>query len=136
MTQTSTATQTAGQALAAELRKSFRIGTRTHRYGKIFGARTDLHAAMIEAIETSARYPGYYSAERSAVFAAANAVAASYRKHVDGYRIDGHLAFVINGLSAYQFAALLGRMVDAGVSNVGEGEIFFDAMTREIRTAG
>lgn len=130
MTQTSTATQTAGQILAAALRQNFRIGTRTGRYGKVFG---DLHTSMIEAIENAVQLPGYYGPEKTDAFSAAWGAAMSYRKHVNGYRIDGQLAFHINGLSAYRFAALLGRMVDAGVSNAGEGEAFFSAMAREIR---
>jgi hypothetical protein len=38
-------------------------------------------------------------------------------------------------MSAYQFAALLGRMVDAGVTTTGDGEAFFTAMARDIRSA-
>lgn len=128
-------TRTTGQVLAATLRQNFAIGTRTRRYGKIFGHRTDLHTAMIEAIENANHYPGYFGPEKTAILATAFATALSYRKHVGGYRIDGMLAQHINRLSAYQFAALLGRMVDAGVTNVGEGERFFADMAREISAA-
>jgi hypothetical protein len=130
-----TKTSTAGQTLADTLRANFRIGTRTSRYGKIFGHRTDLHDAMIEAIENAVTLPGYYSPEKTDAFRAAWGAAMSYRKHVGGYRIDGTLAFHINSLTAYQFAALLGRMVDAGVTTTGDGETFFANMAREIRTA-
>lgn len=122
---------TVGQTLAATLCKIFQIGTRTRRYGKIFGCRTDLHDAMIEAIENAVQFPGYYSPEKTEVLRAAWGAALSYRKHVGGHRIDGMLITRINGLSAYQFAALLGRMVDAGVSTTGDGERFFAEMTRE-----
>ncbi len=127
-------TKTAGQTLADTLRANFNIGTRTSRYGKVFGHRTDLHNAMIEAIENAVHYPGYYNDEKTAVLHAAWGAAMSYRKHVNGYRIDGTLAYRINSLSAYQFAALLGRMVDAGVTTTGDGERFFSDMARQTHT--
>ncbi len=137
MTATATATsQSAGQILAATLRQSFRIGTRTGRYGKVFGTRTDLHNEMVEAIEHAVQLPGYYGPERTEILRTAWGAAMSYRKHVNGYRIDGQLAFHINGLSAYQFAALLGRTVDAGVTTTGDGEAFFAAMARETKAWG
>jgi hypothetical protein len=117
-----TTTPAAGKLLADTLRTTFKVGN-----------RTDLHTAMIEAVENAAQYPGYYSAEKTAILRAAWGAALSYRKHVQGYRIDGLLAQHINGLSAWQFAALLGRMAEAGVSNTGEGETFFTALAREIR---
>lgn len=125
--------KTAGQILAATLRQNFRIGTRTGRYGKLFGHRTDLHNEMVEAIENAVQLPGYYSPEKTEILRAAWGAAMSYRKHVSGHRIDGLLARHINGLSAYQFAGLLGRMVDAGVATTGDGELFFAAMARQIR---
>ncbi len=127
-------TKTAGQVLADTLRANFGIGTRTRRYGKVFGHRTDLHHAMIETIENAVQLPGYYGPEKTEVFRVAWGAAMSYRKHVGGYRIDGTLAHQINSLSAYQFAALLGRMVDAGVATTGDGERFFCDMTRAVRT--
>jgi hypothetical protein len=38
----------------------------------------------------------------------------------------------INALSPYQFCNLLGRMVDAGITNVGEGEQFFAQLRTEL----
>lgn len=130
---TATDTRTAGQALADTLRHGFRIGTRTKRYGRIFGHRVDLHAEMVEAIENAVQFPGYYGPEKTAILHAAWGAAMSYRKHYDGHRMDAVLRRRISEMSAYQFAALLGRMVDAGISNVGEGEQFFAAMAREVR---
>ncbi len=127
-------TKTAGQTLADTLRANFNIGTRTSRFGKVLGYRTDLHNAMIEAIENAVQLPGYYSPEKTDVFRTAWGAAMSYRKHVGGYRIDGTLAYRINSLSAYQFAALLGRMVDAGVATTGDGERFFSDMARQTHT--
>lgn len=130
-----TKTTTAGRTLTDTLRANFGIGTRTRRHGKAFGHRTDLHNAMIEAIENAVQYPGYYSDTKTAILHTAWGAAMSYRKHVQGYRIDGTLAFHINSLSAYQFAALLGQMVDAGITNTGDGERFFSDMARSIRPA-
>jgi hypothetical protein len=124
-TQTS---KTAGQTLTAELMKNFGAGTRTRRYGKVFGRRVDLHKEMIEAITNAVQLPGFYGPERTEVYRLAWGAALSYGKHVEGCRIDGMLAKHINSLSAYQFAKLLGQMVDAGVGNVGEGERFFAEM--------
>ncbi len=135
MTTATVSSKTAGQILAATLRQTFRIGTRTGRYGKVFGRRADMHTGMVEAIENAVQLPGYYSAEKTEILRTAWGAVMSYRKHVGGYRIDGTLAFHINRMSAYQFAALLGRMVDAGVTTTGDGELFFAAMAREIRSA-
>ncbi|MFJ1539245.1 hypothetical protein ACIODS_11950 [Micromonospora chalcea] len=117
---------TTGQELAAELRRYFKIGTRTRRYRN----GTDLHADMLEAIKTVAHYPGCYSERTEKPLRAAFGAFLAYNKHVDGYRIDGTLHRRITELSPYQFAAFLGRMVDAGVTNPGEGERYFADLTR------
>ncbi len=135
MSTTTAAAKTAGQILADTLRANFGIGTRTRRYGKLYGYRADLHLAMIETIENAVQLPGYYSPAKTEILRTAWGAAMSYRKHACGYRLDGVLAQHINALSAYRFAALLGRMVDAGVSNTGEGERFFAAMAREVHAA-
>lgn len=129
------AAQTAGKVLAATLRRMFGVGTRTGRYGKIFGVRSDLHVEMVEAIEKAVTLPGYYSAERTETLRTAWGSIMSYRKHYAGHRMDPVLRWHISKLSAYQFAALLGRMVDAGVTTTGDGETFFADMAREIRSS-
>jgi len=126
---------TAGQELTATLRRYFSVGTRTRRYRMDEYGRRDLHAAMIEAIENAAQYPGYYSERTQDALHAGFGAALSYRKHVDGYRIDGTLRFAISEMSAWQFAALLGEMVDAGVTCTGDGERFFADMNRTNRQA-
>ncbi len=133
MTTATVTTQSAGQILAAELRRMLRIGTRTGRYGKVFGVRSDLHAEMIETIENAVTLPGYHNTERTEILRAAWGAVLSYRKHYDGHRMDSVLRWKISEMSAYQFAALLGRMVDAGITTTGDGETFFAAMAREIR---
>ena len=115
---------TKGQELAATLRKSFSVGPRTrhHRDGM------DLRTEMLDAIRNAVYYPGYYGPEKTAIYRTAIGSVTSYDKHVDGYRIDGMLRYRITSMSPWQFAGLLGQMVDAGVTNVGEGERFFQRM--------
>jgi hypothetical protein len=122
---------TAGQELTAALRRYFTVGTRTRRHrtdGN--GYRQDLHAEMIEGIMNAAQFPGYYCAGTQEALHAGFGAALAYDKHVYGYRIDGTLRQTITSMSPWQFAGLLGRMVDAGVTNTGEGERFFAGMAR------
>lgn len=115
---------TKGQELTATLRKSFRINTRS----RIRRDGMDLRAEMLDAIRNAVYYPGYYGEEKTATYREAIGAVQSYDKHVDGYRIDGMLRFQITSMSPWQFAGFLGEMVDAGVTNVGEGERFFQKM--------
>lgn len=124
-----TITKTRGEELTSTLRRILSVGTRTRRYRN----RLDLHEAMLEAIENATVYPGYYTGDTNDALQGAWAVYSAYQKHVGGYRIDGTLRRHITELSPYQFAAFLGRMVDAGVTNNGEGERFFQEMAREVR---
>lgn len=122
-----TATKTKGQDLADTLRQMLSIGTRTRRYR----GRTDLHAEMLEAIQVATEYPGYYTGAKNDALQGAWSVYCAYQKHVGGYRIDGTVRRRIVEMSPYRFAALLGQMVDAGVTNAFEGELFFAEMARE-----
>ncbi|RJU01965.1 hypothetical protein D6T65_04925 [Arthrobacter frigidicola] len=112
-------------------RKHFGIGPRTrqHRNGLA------LKAEIIEAIETSNLYPGYYNEQMSTLFGAALPVARSYRKHVDGGRIDPMTSYEIEMMSPWQFSAFVGEMIDAGISNNYEGEMFFRSMRKELVSA-
>jgi hypothetical protein len=117
---------TPGQELAAALRRFFSAGTRTRRYR---GGR-DLHAEMAEAVMYAAQYPGYYTSGTQGALKAGFGAALAYEKHIRGYRVPGALAAEIGAMTAWQFAGLLGRMTDAGVTNTGEGERFFAEMAR------
>jgi hypothetical protein len=119
---------TTGQQLTATLRKSFRVGPRTRDYRD----GLSLKGQMLESIENAITYPGYYGPERTELSRAASGALRSYQKHVDGYRIDGLLRFRIMDMTPWQFAALLGEMVDVGITNVGEGERFFAQMARDM----
>jgi hypothetical protein len=116
-----------GAALAAELRRRFGVGPRTRRYRKTGGYREDLHRTMVEALIYAAQYDGYYSEPAQTLFADAVSVARSYQRHVEGYRISGVKITAINAMSPWQFAGFLGQMVDAGITNVGQGERFLNA---------
>lgn len=129
---TTTATKTTGQALADELRRYFRIGTRTRRYRTVSGYRTDLHADMIEALHFAATMPGYYSENTHNLLRPGFGAHLSWAKHVDGHRINSVLRWRLGEMTPYQLAGLLGRMVDAGVTNAGEGERFFRQVAHEV----
>jgi hypothetical protein len=124
-------TATAGQALAATLRRYFSVGTRTRRHVGRHGTLTDLHGDMIGAIFNAAWYPGYYVQATQDALHAGFGAALAYEKHVRGYRVSGTVAREISEMSPWQFAGMLGRMVDAGVTCTGDGERFFAAMARE-----
>jgi hypothetical protein len=124
------AEKTAGQQLAAALRYYLSVGTRTRRFRKDSnGYNQDLHVQMIEAIMEAAQLPGAHSQRIEDALRPGFGTALAYEKHVQGYRISGTLAAKINAMSPWQFAALLGQMVDAGVENTGQGERFFREMS-------
>jgi hypothetical protein len=85
---------------------------------------------MLEALCNAAQYPGYYSPAQEAALHPGFGAALAYEKHIGGYRVSGTLIAQINAMSPWRFAALLGQMVDAGVTCTGEGERFFSEMAR------
>jgi hypothetical protein len=123
-------TTTSGAKLAATLRRYFSVGTTSRRLRN----GSDLHREMIEAVYHAATLPGYFTDATQDALRSGFGAALSYQKHVSGYRISGTLAYRINGLSPWRFAAMLGEMVDAGVENAGQGEEFFRAMGRGCRS--
>ena len=110
------------------IRTSARINTRT-RDRREGGS---LKLEMVEAIFNSNNYPGFYNPARTALYSAAFGTAVAYQKHVLGYRISGDLAFRISQMSPWEFSGMLGSMIDAGIANTGQGEMFFSAMAREV----
>lgn len=124
-----------GQALTAELRRYFRIGTRTRRYRQApDGGVDDLHNNMIREIEATCMHGPAFP--RAAVLQAGWAAVLSYEKHYLGYRMNPLLRRHIELMSPWRFSAMLGDMVDAGVSNVGEGERFFRLMALQLAETG
>lgn len=125
---------TAGHALTAELRRHLSVGVRTSRYRRPRPGKAvrDLHHDMIELIMITAQHPGVYTQQMEAALRPGFGAALAYDKHVAGFRIDGTLHRHISELTPWRFAALLGQMVDAGVTNTGEGERFFAGYHRQI----
>lgn len=121
---------TKGQQFAKTMRSNLGIGARTRRFRK----GVDLHAEILDCIRNATYYPGYYTGERAELFQAAFAAQVSYTKHIAGYRADATVVAHINALSPWQFCALIGEMVDAGISNVGDGERFFTQLRTELYT--
>jgi len=113
-----------GTEFAGMVRKAARMSTRTRDRRDGGSLKKDI----LEAIQASNHYPGYYNEERTRLYRAAYPVWMAWRKHVDGYRIDGLLRYRIDQLTPWQFAGLLGEMIDAGVTNTFQGELFFSAL--------
>jgi hypothetical protein len=120
---------TKGQNFAREMRAHLRIGPRTRRFNSRKWTE-DGHRDVMQAIADANNYPGSTTAEREAIFQTAFAALCSWEKHILGGRADASLVAHINQMTPYQFVALIGEMVDAGISNVGEGEQFFANMAR------
>jgi hypothetical protein len=123
------AAKTPGQNLTAVLRYCFSVGSRTRRHRRDrYGNMHDLHLDMVEAVIECSQNSGYFSPGIEHALRPGYGAALSHEKHVQGHRIDCTLTRQINDMSPWQFAALLGRMADAGISNTGQGERFFASM--------
>lgn len=119
---------TKGQQFAKEMRKNLSIGTRTRRFRK----GIDLHADVLECIQHAVFDAGWYRPEREELFRLAFGPWQSHSKHIAGYRANSTVISHINALSPWQFCTLLGEMVDAEITNVGQGERFFADMARNL----
>lgn len=128
---TLTARSTKGQNFAREMRAHLHIGPRTRRYSSKKWQQ-DGHRDVMQAIADANNYPGDTNPEREAIFQTAYAALCSWEKHIDGYRADATLVSRINAMTPHQFVGLIGEMIDAGISNVGDGEQFFAAMARRL----
>lgn len=124
------ARSTKGQIFAREMRTHLHIGARTRRFAKRWIA--DGHRDVMQAIADANNYRGSLNPEREAIFRTAFAALCSWEKHIAGYRTDAALISHINAMTPHQFVSLIGDMIDAGISNVGEGERFFAEMARRL----
>jgi hypothetical protein len=115
--------QTPGQQITAALRRYFHIGPRTRQTRK----GQAMVEAMLEAIELTREYNAIYAPATQEAFALGKSAVASWRKHVGGYRLPGQQIAALRALSPWNMTALLGEMVDAEITNVGEGERWFAA---------
>ncbi|WP_319052677.1 hypothetical protein [Streptomyces europaeiscabiei] len=121
---------TKGQRFAKDMRKNLGIGTRTRRWGSRVFKGSDMHRMVLDCIAEATHYNGMYSEGRQELFRAAFPALCSYEKHILGGRADAVLIAHLNGLSPWRLCNLLGEMVDAEITNVGQGERFFAAMAR------
>jgi hypothetical protein len=122
-----TTQRTAGQDLTATLRTYFHVSARTRRVRK----GQNIPADMLNMIANAAQYPGYYNEAQHAALNGSYALLLSWQKHVEGYRIDGMLRYRLTTMTPWAFSAFLGDMLDAGVTNVGQAEVFFADMSRQ-----
>lgn len=123
------AEQTAGQKFTASMIRNFGIGTRTRN-------RKALREDVLEAVVNAATVPGYYNEARAAAFSPAYAAVNGYYANSGGNRVDAIVGWYLReGVSAYQFVKMLGRMVDAGVTTTYQAEQFFHGLRDEARTA-
>lgn len=116
--------KTAGQRAADRLRKILRVGSRTRRWR----GGEDLHEEMLEAVTHAVTLPGFYSEQTTALLRPLFAAVNAHVKHINGHRVPGELHAMISAMTPWQFAAYLGNMIDAGVTNVGEGECYYRGM--------
>ena len=116
-----TTTATQGQQLANTLRRIKHIGPRTRQQRGHLNMRDDI----IESIRLAATMPGYYSPRIQEALSVAFVAANAWTKHVEGYRLSGTQIAELKALSPWRFTALLGEMVDAGITNSGEAERWF-----------
>ncbi|MFC8583315.1 hypothetical protein ACFUGD_01880 [Streptomyces sp. NPDC057217] len=123
---------TKGQQFAKDMRKNLGIGTRTRRWGSRIFKGSDMHRMILDCIAEATHYDGMYSQARQDLFRSAFPALCAYEKHILGYRADARLVAHINGLSPWQLCNLLGEMVDASITNVGEGEQFFNRKRAEL----
>ena len=123
-------TMSAGTEFAQMVRKNLQMNTRTRNNRGGHNLKRDI----IEAIGNAVFYPGYYNEERTALYRAAYPAYCSYTKHVTGGRVAPMVAYQIEQMSPWQFAGFLGEMIDAGISNTFEGEMYFNSM-REVAFA-
>ncbi|WP_055693345.1 hypothetical protein [Streptomyces prasinopilosus] len=123
---------TKGQRFAKDMRKNLGIGTRTRRWGSRAFKGSDMHRMILDCIAEATHYNGLYSEARQELFRSAFPALCSYEKHILGGRADAVLVARLNALSPWQLCNLLGRMVDVGITNVGEGEQFFAQLRAEL----
>lgn len=125
------ACSTTGQIFAREMRTYLHIGPRTRRFNSKKWTE-DGHRDVIQLIAEASYNPGMRDAAREAIFRTASAALRSWEKHINGYRANGTLVAHINAMTPHQFIGLLADMIDAGITNVGEGERYFADMARRV----
>lgn len=125
-----TTTKTTGQQFTTALRRTHHIGPRT-RWGRDGYSRIEgtynLRTEMTQTTLDAGQHPEWFGDDGEALRAGFDAILGWMKHvgHVDGGRIDAVAAAALRRLSPYRWAALLGEMVDAGITNTGEAERWF-----------
>jgi hypothetical protein len=117
-------TMTAAVEFRTTVARYFHINSRTRHYRK----GLDVKAEIVEAVQLAATVPGYYSEATQQGLRVAFAAICGYRKHILGCRISGVTISKINDMTPWQFTLMLADMIDKGVSNAFEAELYFQAM--------
>lgn len=112
------------QQTATEIRRYFKIGTRTRRYRD----GRDLHADIFEAIRNESNYPGYYSERTAQALLPATPVMHAWDKFVECGRLPGEQIYELKSLSPWKLTALIERMIADGITNNGEAERWFKGL--------
>jgi hypothetical protein len=132
-------TKTLGQQLADELRKQFRIGTRT-RWNTLRGfsnvSPEEGREMVMGEIDSVIDDPDWLPADVCELYRLAwRGPVCSWRHHVETGRADTHQTLHLRDLSPWQFTKVLGDMLDANVTNTGEGERWLEARRNQDRAA-
>ncbi|MFJ7329004.1 hypothetical protein ACIQVN_22530 [Streptomyces cyaneofuscatus] len=117
---------TTGQQFAKDMQKNLSIGTRTRRWsGK--PPDSDMHELILKSIAhaQATLRDGGHSKTRTELVRSAFWAMCSYEKHIWNGRATPVLVAYLNDQTPWQLCNLLGQMIDAKISNVGEGERFF-----------
>jgi hypothetical protein len=129
-TDTTTPPPSATEAVAT-IRRHFHVGPRTRNFRKDAG-RDGVIGDLVERIQVSCIYPGYDGPELTAACRLLLPAIWSWEKHVEGYRLPGHQITNLRALTPWQWLNLLGDMIGAGVTCVGQAENYFSShATRE-----
>jgi len=124
-----TARSTKGQIFAREMRAHLHIGARTRRFDSKKWQQ-DGHRDVMQTIADSNNY--LTDSDRDAIFQTAFSALCSWEKHIAGGRADATLVAHINSMPPQQFVGLIADMIDAEITNVGQGEQFFADMARRL----
>lgn len=117
-------TTTAAAEFTTTVARYFHINSRTRRYRKGF----DLHAEIAEAVQWAATAPGCYTEATERGLRSAFAPVCGYRKHILGCRARDVTVAKVQAMTPWQLTQMLADMIDKGVSNTFEAELYFQAI--------
>lgn len=127
------AAKTAGLKMTASVAKFHSIGGKTRNRRR---RHISVREQIAETITYAATLPGYFTPEQHADMRVAYTAINGYKNHILGGRVNTIVCwYVREGLTPYQFLKLIGRMVDAGVANAYEAELFFNSLRDEANAA-